>query len=284
MTTTTMIEQMCSGYAPFHRAKEGDTTFLTETDTVKAANMLAESRASKVYIHKSLDINLLWNLDLPRSQPGRLIGVDNPKLAFIRDMLEHRDLLPERSWYITQQNRIPSTTIIEQGCQIHFTTFGDHCHVYHNTTIGSPALGGERDNNGKIVRFPHIGRVWVGYDVHIGSQCNISRGTLDDTIIGNGVTMDDHVHIAHNCQIGERTQIAAGAVFGGSVIAGKDCWIGLNATINDHIELGDHVLVASGAMVAKDVIDFDIVAGVPAVSIKQKCHIPPERRYRMVGY
>ena len=66
----------------------------------------------------------------------------------------------------------------------------------------------------------------INNDVEIGSNCTIDRGTLDDTIIGENVKLDDQVHIAHNCKIGKSTIMGANATIGGSTIIGENCMIG----------------------------------------------------------
>jgi UDP-3-O-[3-hydroxymyristoyl] glucosamine N-acyltransferase len=250
-------------YAPFDTAGEGDITFLSEMDPHKAGERLEGRTFARCYVSKRLK-DWLYREDLAY--------VKNPKLEFIKDL--SRNCYPRGDNY----------ALVHSHTHHIQTEHGSNFVVGDNTSIGFPALSVERDANGNIWRFPHIGRVKVGDNVWIGSNCNISRGVLSDTILKDDVTIDCQVHVAHNCVIGERTLITAGATLGGSVKTGHDCWIGLNATILDHITLGNHVLVAAGATVTKDVPDYDIVGGTPAKSIKDKCTLPKEKRYRMVGY
>lgn len=284
---TTVVEET-KRFVPFDRAREGDTTFLADDGSsgnrALAIEKIAKCKANKLYVHTNLAFKFIRYHNMgPR--PQYIIASDNPKLAFIMEMLNDEELMRYNEYsHHLRQNEIPSSTKIYDGAEVFFTVFGDRCVVYSNACIGSPALSCSRDDYGRLIRFPHIGKVVIGNDVMVGALTNISRGSLDDTIIGNNVIIDDKVHIAHNCNIGARTQITAGATLGGTVICGTDCWFGLNATINDHVKIGDHVLVASGAVVTKDVEDYDIVGGVPARSIKDKCSLDPARRYRMVGY
>ena len=78
------------------------------------------------------------------------------------------------------------------------------------------------------------------------------------------------VHIAHNVVIGENCELTAGTVIGGRTIIGDMSWTGLNSTLKDNIKVGKNVIIASGASVIRDIQDGDIVAGVPAKSIKEK--------------
>jgi UDP-3-O-[3-hydroxymyristoyl] glucosamine N-acyltransferase len=89
------------------------------------------------------------------------------------------------------------------------------------------------------------------------------------------------VHIAHNVIVGKNCEIIAGTIIGGSTKVGNSCWTGLNSTLKNKIKLGDNVLVASGASVIHDVPDGDIVAGVPAKSIKDK--VKTDELFLMAG-
>jgi UDP-3-O-[3-hydroxymyristoyl] glucosamine N-acyltransferase len=88
--------------------------------------------------------------------------------------------------------------------------------------------------------------------------------------LGDGTKLDALVHIAHNVTIGRNCELTAGTVIGGSTTIGNSTWTGLNSTLKNGIRVGSHVIVASGASVIRDVPNGDIVAGVPARSIKHK--------------
>ena len=107
-------------------------------------------------------------------------------------------------------------------------------------------------------------------DVEVFSNCSIARGSLSDTIIGKGTKLDALVHVAHNVIIGENCEPTAGTIVGGSTIIGNSCWTGLNSTLKHKIKIGKKVIIGCGASVIHNVPDEDIVAGVPAKSIKHK--------------
>ncbi len=160
---------------------------------------------------------------------------------------------------IGANTRIGNNVVIAEDSVI-----GRDCIVKSNTTIGEPGFGFVRDAGGRPVRFPHVGRVRIGERVEIGANCTVVRAALDATEIGDDVKTDDHVHIAHNCQVGARTQIAAGAVLSGSAVVGRDVWIGPNATLIDYVTVGNGARIGIGSVVTRLVASGETVFGNPA--------------------
>ena len=164
---------------------------------------------------------------------------------------------------------------------------GNDCIIHPYTVIGYEGFGIIRDKDtGFPSQLPHEGKVWIGDNVRIGSNCTIEQGTKPDdlTVIDDNVMIDANVVIGHNSKIFGGTIIVAGTVVGGTVTIGNNCFIGENVSLRQRIKIGNQVVVGAGSYVSKDVPDRDIVAGVPAVSIKYKCNISNEERFRMVGY
>jgi len=151
---------------------------------------------------------------------------------------------------------------------------GKNCIIQSGVTLGEDGFAYERYNDNALEKFPHFGRVIIEDNVEIYSNSNIARGSLSDTVIGDSTKIDSLVHIAHNVKIGRNCMLAAGTVIGGSTVIGDTCWTGLNSTIKHHITLGANVLVGAGAVVIHDVPPNEIVAGVPAKSIKDKVTSP----------
>ena len=167
--------------------------------------------------------------------------------------------------------KIGSGTIIHGNCFIHDDVeIGENVIINPGTVIGGNGFGFEKDEHGNIFHFPHIGRVKIGNNVSIGSNCSIDKGTLGDTIISNEVKIDNLVHIAHNVIIGERTYIIAKSMIAGSVKIGKDCWISPSSAIRNGITIGDNSLIGLGAVVTKNIPENEIWFGVPAKKLKRK--------------
>ena len=84
------------------------------------------------------------------------------------------------------------------------TTIGDRCVFHSGVVLGSDGFGYVRDRvTGRYEKFPQIGRLEIGNDVEIGANSTVDRGALDATVIGDGVKLDNLVHIGHNCRIGK---------------------------------------------------------------------------------
>ena len=140
---------------------------------------------------------------------------------------------------------------------------GFHC-VVGGDGFGWVALGEES----KWTRFPHIGGVWFGHNVELGSNVTIDRGALADTEIGSGVKIDNGVHVGHSAYIDASTRIAAHAIIGGSASIGVDCWIGLGAIIKQHVTIGNSAIIGMGAIVLKDVPAGETWVGNPGRKLR----------------
>ena len=129
---------------------------------------------------------------------------------------------------------------------------GARCIVHSGAVLGADGFGFALDD-GVAVKIPQIGSVWIGDDVEIGANTTIDRGAIDDTVIGNGVKLDNLVQIAHNVRIGEHSLMAAMSGVAGSSIIGKRCLIGGGAVLIDHLTLCDDVRVLFRSVVTKSI-------------------------------
>ncbi len=234
-----------------------------------------------------------------------LIFLDNPKFVFVK--VANKIFTKKKLVGISPKAVISKTarvgarcyigpyTVIGENCKIGNDTIiydrvslvrnciiGNRCIINSGVTLGDDGFAYERDET-RLELFPHFGKVVIGNDVEICANSHIARGSLSDTVIGDGTKIDSMVHISHNVVVGKNCQITAGVVIGGSTILGDSSWVGLNATLKNKIKIGNNVLVASGASVIHDVPSGDIVAGVPAKSIKEKVTASSDKIYRMAG-
>ena len=135
--------------------------------------------------------------------------------------------------------------VVYRACKI-----GKRAVVQAGAVIGSDGFGFAKEGD-SWVKIPQIGRVVIGDDVEIGANTSIDRGALDDTILGDGVKLDNQIQIAHNVVIGQHTAMAGCVGVAGSTRIGQRCTIGGAGMIVGHLDLADDVHVSAGTMVTK---------------------------------
>ena len=143
---------------------------------------------------------------------------------------------------------IHSNVTIENNVKI-----GVNCVLFSGSRIGTDGFGYAPDDDGSWSKIPQTGGVVIEDNVHIGSNTTIDCGAIDNTVIKTGVKIDNLVHIAHNCEIGENTIIAAMAGFAGSAKIGKNCMIGGGARIGPNISIADRTVISPTTAIARSI-------------------------------
>ena len=131
-------------------------------------------------------------------------------------------------------------------------TIGDRVILHSGVVIGADGFGIAFDEE-RWVKVPQIGRVLIGNDVEIGANTTVDRGALDDTIIEEGVKLDNQIQVGHNVRIGAHTAIAACAGIAGSARIGRYCRIGGASGIAGHITITDNVEISTYTLVTKSI-------------------------------
>ena len=153
-------------------------------------------------------------------------------------------------------------TIISPGVHLHARTIvGARCNLSSGVVIGESGFG-YAENHGEWVRIEQLGGVVIGDDVDIGANTTIDRGALDDTVIGNGVKLDNQIQIGHNVRVGEHTIMAACVAVAGSAVIGKRCQLGGRASILGHLEITDEVIVHADSFVAAPITEAGVYSAV----------------------
>lgn len=152
---------------------------------------------------------------------------------------------------------------------------GANCRISAGVIIGSDGFGYAKDGD-RWVNMPQRGRVIVGDDVDIGANTTIDRGTLTDTVIDDGVKLDNLIQVAHNVRIGAHTAIAACTGIAGSATIGRRCAIGGQVGIAGHLVIADDVQIMATSLVTKSIEH----AGAYSSSIKA---MPLEQWRRTAG-
>jgi UDP-3-O-[3-hydroxymyristoyl] glucosamine N-acyltransferase len=133
------------------------------------------------------------------------------------------------------------------GCVI-----GERGILHSGAVIGADGFGFANDG-GAWIKIPQTGRVVIGNDVEIGANTTVDRGALADTVIEDGVKLDNQIQIGHNCHIGAHTAMAGCVGVAGSAIIGKYCTLGGAAMIHGHLTIADRVHVSAGTLVSRSI-------------------------------
>lgn len=168
-----------------------------------------------------------------------------------------------RSARIGDGSRLAARVTIGERVQI-----GQRTHIEPGAVIGSRGFGLARGPQG-WEEIAQLGSVVLGDDVEVGANTTIDRGAIGDTVLGNGVKLDNQIQIAHNVQIGEHTVMAACSGIAGSTRIGARCMIGGCTCINGHIEIADDVVILGFSMVLKSIAERGQYGGIPARPARQ---------------
>jgi UDP-3-O-[3-hydroxymyristoyl] glucosamine N-acyltransferase len=149
----------------------------------------------------------------------------------------------------------PSVTVYPR-CVI-----GKRALIHAGVVIGADGFGMAPDS-GRWIKIPQTGRAVIGDDVEIGANTTIDRGALDDTVIEDGVKLDNQIQIGHNVRVGAHTAMAGCAAIAGSTRIGRHCAIGGAARIIGHLTIADHVTISAAAVVTKSITRPGTYTGV----------------------
>lgn len=275
-------DELLTGLAPLASADSGELSFLANA---KYKVQLSQTRASAVIVHPSMQAEC----------PTTAIIADNPYLAYARasamfDPWQRPVAGAHISAVVLSDKVHPSASIgphcvIEPGAEVgegsvvgpgcvigadarigrhcllhanvtlyHKVVLGDHCVIHSGVVIGADGFGFAPSQQG-WVKIHQIGSVRIGSRVEIGANSSIDRGAIADTVIGDGVILDDQILIAHNVEVGSGTAMAGGCQVAGSTKIGKNCTFGGSVGVLGHLEIADNVHVTARSLVAKSLTE-----------------------------
>jgi UDP-3-O-[3-hydroxymyristoyl] glucosamine N-acyltransferase len=277
----TRIERVSS----LANAKAGDISFLSDTKYVK---VLHASRASAyVLSHQNAELSKTPRILVEHPyvyfaklsallNPGNVIEIGIASTAVVSDSavvpkscsIGHKVVIGENvilgenvvigsgsviesNVSIAEDTKLESSVTIKHDCEI-----GKRCHIFSGAVIGSDGFGYAEDA-GHWIKIPQVGRVLIKDDVDVGANTTIDRGALDDTVIEEGVKLDNLIQIGHNCVIGAHTVIAGCVGIAGSARVGRHCRIGGAAMVLGHLEIADHVTISPGTMITRSLLIAD---------------------------
>lgn len=232
--------------------REDDLEFCPTSALVVANPHLAFARAAELFvpaadaapgIHPTAVV-----ADTARIEPGASIGahtVIGAGCVIGADVVIGPGCVLEHDVSIGAATRLVANVTIYYGCRI-----GARGLIHAGAVIGSDGFGFANDR-GTWIKVPQLGAVVVGDDVEIGANTSIDRGAIEDTLIEDGVKLDNQIQVAHNVRVGAHTIMAGCVGVAGSAIIGKHCAIGGGAGIVGHLEIADGVTITGMSMVTK---------------------------------
>lgn len=273
--------------ASIAESEPGDVAFCS-TIAKEPESLLNQASCYLIIVDRRVKVDLER---LSANGVKAIIYSDNARLDFIR-LMKHFFARPrpqgiDPSAVISPKAKIGKNVYIGPLCSIGEAEIGDNCviyagvHIYDNvrlgrnvtihsgTVIGADGFGYQRDETGKLEKFPHVGGVIIEDDVEIGANTCIDRGTLGDTHICTGARIDNLVHIAHNVYIGKHAVVIANAMVGGGTRIEDYAWVAPSACLRDRISIGAHAVVGLAALVTKDVPKGITVLGAPARELSE---------------
>jgi UDP-3-O-[3-hydroxymyristoyl] glucosamine N-acyltransferase len=264
------------GLAPLDSAEPSQLSFLSNP---RYRPQLDASRAGCVIVAPALREAALAR--------GACIVADDPYLYFARVTQLWRRAQPRAEGpaihpsavvaddaEIGEGARIGPLCVVERGARIGPGTVlkgrvyvgedcvvGARCILHAGVVIGADGFG-FAPNRGEWEKIEQLGAVRIGDDVEIGANTCVDRGALGDTVIDEGVKIDNLVQIAHGVKIGAHTAIAGCAGIAGSATIGKHCMLGGACMILGHITIGDGVSISSGTFVGRSISKPGLYTGL----------------------
>jgi len=171
--------------------------------------------------------------------------------------------------YVGDNVQIGSNTLLYPNVTLyHGTQIGEECIIHAGTVIGCDGYGFAHTKQGEHIKIYQNGNVIVEDDVEIGANCAIDRAVFGSTVIRKGTKLDNLIQIAHNCDIGEHTLLAAQVGLAGSTTLQRNVVMGGQSASAGHLEVGAFTTIAGKGGVTKSLEGGKTYAGFPAIEIK----------------
>lgn len=261
-------DRLITRLAPLERAQPSELSFLVDP---RLAPSLASSQAGCVIVGAAM-------AEAARAR-GDCIVADNPHLYFARVTQlwkrlhggaaragVHPSAVVEEGAFVHPTASVGPLSFVGRGARIgegsvirERVSIGEDCVIGARCLIQSGAvIGGDgfgfAPNEGAWEKIEQLGAVRIGDDVEIGANTCIDRGALDDTVIEDGVKLDNLIQIGHNCHIGRHTAMAGCVGVAGSARIGAHCTVGGAGMILGHLTIADHVHISSASIVTRSIL------------------------------
>lgn len=260
-------DTVMSGLAPLQTAQASHISFLSQA---RYQNQLASSLAGCVIVGQAMAAQVaqrpaaiitddpyvyfarltrLWKrvhvqAHGPRIHPSAVV---DPQAQVASDAVIGPMCVVERGAHIGSGTWLKSRVTIGENC-----TVGARCVVHSGAVIGADGFGFAL-HQGHWEKIEQLGAVRIGNDVEIGANTCIDRGALEDTVIEDGVKLDNLIQIGHNVHVGAHTAMAGCVGVAGSARIGAHCTVGGGAVVLGHLSLADHVHISAASVVTRSI-------------------------------
>ena len=264
------------GLAPLESASDSQLSFLSNP---RYQQQLAASRAACVIVGPaSREAGLARGDCIVAEQPylyfARVTQLWKSGLAGTPGPAIHPSAVIDPDAVVDPTARVGPLCVIERGARIGAATtlkarvtigencvIGERCIIHPGAVIGADGFGFAPDD-GRWEKIEQLGAVRIGNDVEIGANTCIDRGALNDTVIEDGVKLDNLIQIGHNVRVGKHTAMAGCAAVAGSATIGAHCTIGGRAGILGHLTIVDHVHISATSLVTRSILKPGHYTGV----------------------
>jgi UDP-3-O-[3-hydroxymyristoyl] glucosamine N-acyltransferase len=212
-------------------------------------------------VHPSAVVSPTARID-PTAHVGALVFVGDRAVIGPRVYVGPRSIV-EDEVTIEEDVRLVASVTLCRGVKI-----GARTVIQPGAVIGGDGFGFAPEQ-GRWVKVPQVGSVRIGPDVEIGANTTIDRGAIEDTVVEEGVKLDNQIQLGHNVRVGAHTVIAGCTGISGSTVIGKHCIIGGACGIAGHLTIGDHVIITGFGMVSRSLAGPGVYSsGLPITESK----------------
>jgi len=269
-------QRTIEGLAPLESATPAQLSFLSNP---KYAPQLAASRAGCVIVAPAQrDAALARGDCIVTDQPylyfARVTQLWKKQLGVAVGPAIHPSAVVDPDAVIDPSARIGALCVVERGARLGAGSIlkarvtlgedcvvGERCVIHPGAVIGADGFG-FAPNDGAWEKIEQLGAVRIGNDVEIGANTCIDRGALADTVIEDGVKLDNLIQVGHNVRIGRHTAIAGCVGIAGSANIGAHCTVGGAAMILGHLTIADHVNISAGSFVSRSILKPGLYSGI----------------------
>lgn len=211
----------------------------------RASRLFDRRAAPEHHVHSSAEIAAGVSL-------GKSVSI-GPGVVIEADVSIADEVVVEAGVFIGANSRIGARShLYPRVVLYHGVRVGDDCRIHAGAVIGADGFGYALGPDG-WERIAQLGGVWLGNRVEVGACSTIDRGALDDTVIDDGVIIDNQVQIAHNCRVGKNTAIAGCVGIAGSTTIGENCTLAGAVGVSGHLDICDNVHLTGQARVTRSI-------------------------------